>query len=287
MFEKALVATDLSPAADHLMDCALQLRALGVRAVRLLHVEEARFTVGLDEALAEIDRPELLAQATRLEEQGYAVGIEMARGVPWYEIVEAARHSGSDVVILASHGRGALAESLLGGTAARVAEHAPVPVLVLRLGLMDERGGRYCSLRFASVLDHVLFPTDFSAAARRAFDAVLTLAPRARRITLLHVNEAFAGEHGTPELPAAFEEEDRSRLENRVEALRNAGCPDAAYEIARGNPRRLLLERARDEDVSLLVLGSRGWSSVGAVLLGSTAHTLVRHARAPVLLVRD
>jgi nucleotide-binding universal stress UspA family protein len=285
MFEKALVATDLSPASDHLIDCAGQLKALGVRDVTLLHVAETRFSVGLDESLALREEPELATRASRLREHGYEVEAELARGIAWFEIVDAARKNGSHLIVLASHGRGAIAESLLGGTAARVAENSPIPVLVLRMGLMDEAGGRYCVLRFAGVLDYVLLPMDFSGAARRAFDVVRGFGPAARRVLLTHVNEDIVWEHVAPEIPTTFEEEDRTRLAGLVEALRNAGCADVRYEIARGHPRRVILERAEDEDVSLIVLGTRGWSPVKEVLLGSTAHILVRHARAPVLLI--
>ncbi|MBI5443807.1 MAG: universal stress protein, partial [Deltaproteobacteria bacterium] len=285
MFEKALVATDLSPASDHLLECAGQLGALGVRDVTLLHVAETRFSVGLDESLALREEPELATRASRLREHGYKVEVELARGIAWFEIVDAARRKGSHLIVLASHGRGAIAESLLGGTAARVAENSPIPVLVLRMGLMDKAGGRYCALRFANALDYVLLPTDFSGAARRAFDVVRGFCPSAHRVLMLHVNQEIVWEHLAPEIPAAFEEEDRNRLADHVEALRNAGCPDARFEIARGHGRKVILERAASEEVSLIVLGTRGWSPLKEVVLGSTAHALVRHARAPVLLV--
>ncbi|MHB8767097.1 MAG: universal stress protein [Deferrisomatales bacterium] len=286
MFRRALVATDLSPASERLLECSAQLQELGCRHLTLAHVEETRFSVGLDESLAEAHRPDLARQAETLEAQGYEVEALPLRGVPWYEIVAAARRTGADLLVVASHGHGALAESLLGGTAARVVEHAPCPVLVLRMSLMEQDGGRYCPLRFADVLGHVLFPTDFSAGSRRAFEVLQGLAGRITQVTLLHVNQELAWEHLAPEIARNYEEDDARRLADTTAVLRNAGCERVSPIVARGDPRRILLEWAGKEDVSLVVLGSRGWGPVKELLLGSTAHALVRHARAPVLVVR-
>lgn len=286
MFPHALIATDLSSTSRRLFECAAQLQALGCTRATVAHVEETRFSVGLDESLAEAHRPELEGQVEALRGQGYQVEALPLRGVPWYELVEAARRSQADLLVVASHGHGALRESLLGGTAARVIEHAPCPVLVLRMSLMEEDGGRYCPLRFARALDHVLFPTDFSAGSRKAFGVLQGLAGRTARVTLLHVNQELAWEHLSPEIARSFEADDAQRLADMTAVLHNGGCDHVEPVIAHGDARRTLLEWADKEDVSLVVLGSRGWGTMQEMLLGSTAHALVRHARAPVLVVR-
>jgi len=48
------------------------------------------------------------------------------------EIVEAARESNSDLIIIGNHGRTGWSRILVGGTAERVVRHAPCPVLVIR-----------------------------------------------------------------------------------------------------------------------------------------------------------
>lgn len=47
-------------------------------------------------------------------------------------IVEAARESNVDMIVLGTHGRTGLAHLVLGSTAERVVRHAPCPVLVVR-----------------------------------------------------------------------------------------------------------------------------------------------------------
>lgn len=53
-------------------------------------------------------------------------------GAPDVEILEAARASDADLVILSTHGRSGLAHALLGSTAERVVRYASCPVLVVR-----------------------------------------------------------------------------------------------------------------------------------------------------------
>jgi len=58
--------------------------------------------------------------------------VQVREGVPWQEIIAAARETCADLIILATHGRTGLRHVLLGSVAERVVRHAPCPVLVVR-----------------------------------------------------------------------------------------------------------------------------------------------------------
>jgi nucleotide-binding universal stress UspA family protein len=60
-----------------------------------------------------------------------AKGVEVHVGVPWEAICTTARERRADLVIIGSHGYGGL-DRLLGTTAAKVVNHAPCSVLVVR-----------------------------------------------------------------------------------------------------------------------------------------------------------
>ena len=57
-------------------------------------------------------------------------------GRPWSEVVDAAKESNADLLIVATHGRTGLQHVLLGSVAEKIIRHAPCPVLVVR---NDER----------------------------------------------------------------------------------------------------------------------------------------------------
>jgi nucleotide-binding universal stress UspA family protein len=55
-------------------------------------------------------------------------------GVPYHEVVEAAKAEQADLVLLATHGRGEVHRLLVGSVADRVVRMAPCPVLTLKEG---------------------------------------------------------------------------------------------------------------------------------------------------------
>lgn len=63
--------------------------------------------------------------------------IILVHGTPFAELVRAARNEEADLLILGTHGRGAIAHLLLGSVAERVVRAAPCPVLTVREGEHD------------------------------------------------------------------------------------------------------------------------------------------------------
>ena len=59
--------------------------------------------------------------------------IVVVRGEPVKEILKAADENNCDLIVMGSHGYGALEDAMLGGTARRVLRRAKVPVLLVRL----------------------------------------------------------------------------------------------------------------------------------------------------------
>jgi nucleotide-binding universal stress UspA family protein len=53
-------------------------------------------------------------------------------GTPYEQIIEAARRLEVDLIVMATHGRSALSQFLLGSVAEKVVRFAPCPVLVVR-----------------------------------------------------------------------------------------------------------------------------------------------------------
>ncbi|MCU7826488.1 universal stress protein [Kitasatospora sp. DSM 101779] len=56
--------------------------------------------------------------------------------------------------------------------------------------------------------------------------------------------------------------------------------------VARGTPAQVLLSEAGEQDVVLLVVGSRGIGGFAGALLGSVGQHCAQHAPCPVLIVR-
>jgi nucleotide-binding universal stress UspA family protein len=64
-----------------------------------------------------------------------------------------------------------------------------------------------------------------------------------------------------------------------------AACPPVAIFVRDGSPGREILAAADEWSADLVVLGTHGRGGLTRLLLGSTADSVVRHARCPVLVV--
>lgn len=71
--------------------------------------------------------------------------------------------------------------------------------------------------------------------------------------------------------------------QNAVSKLQAAGI-DAGADILEGHACEALLRAAEAHDADLIVVGRRGHSLLGEVLLGSTSECVVRRGRVPILV---
>lgn len=291
MFAKVILATDLSPASDTVIDCMGGLRSLGTREIVLLHAVFVQVhypeTYDTEEALRRAAAPKLEEQRGRLEGMGFRVTTEMPAGSPPRVISEYAEDHDASLIVVGSHGASLQHDILLGSVTNEVIHRGTRPVLVVRQKVIADSSGRArCEAACRDLLADVLHPTDFSEVAERAFTYVEKLAAAgARRIRLLHVqDQARLSPHLIDRL-AEFNATDLARLERLKDRLDSGGGPEVVAEVAYGSPTSEIVKRASDGSTSLIVMGSQGRGFIAEVFLGSVAHNVVRLAPIPVLLV--
>ncbi len=81
---------------------------------------------------ADTARAGLETAAQRLRVAGQTVRSEVATGDPAPRIVDKAADLGAEMIVMASHGRGALGRLIYGSVADQVGHESPVPVMVVR-----------------------------------------------------------------------------------------------------------------------------------------------------------
>jgi nucleotide-binding universal stress UspA family protein len=141
----------------------------------------------------------------------------------------------------------------------------------------------------------ILVGTDFSRPARHALIQALSLAPdRDAGVLLLHVIHAPDLEvlARLAEVPEGVLRERlvRERRERLAELITEVGdrVGDVPVEtmLTWGHPYEVILKKASESDVSLIVLGTSGRSAdIERALFGSTAEKVLRSAPCPVLCV--
>ncbi len=266
----------------------LDALALGHRLNEATGAPAVLVTVFAHHPLHDPEHPELArvreeARDTLLE-LAHAEGLESAdaRVIPGNfaarELQRVTEEPETGLIVVGSTTRGPIGRLLIGGVGERLLAGGACPVAVAPHGYGE---------REASGLRCIGVGLDGSQEASYALGAAVTLATacgaRIRAITVF-ARLAF-GAAPTGALPGASAN-DLMRSELRAihdEAI--AGVPAGVETESRfvdGSADEVLV--AESADVDLLIVGSRGYGPVGAVLLGSASTALARAASCPVIV---
>ena len=190
---------------------------------------------------------------------------------------EIAEREAARLIVVGPSHRSGLGRVQPGSTGERLLSGAPAPVAIAPRGYADSERG----------LEQVATAFDGSPESSQALEwaAKIAQSPDTRlRVVSVHAPIAF------PHVSArgAFAGESVSRALRRAlvqqQAAAIAAHGDSADGILRdGDPATVLVDASREADI--LVLGSRGYGPLRAVLLGSVSQAVIRHASCPIVVV--
>jgi nucleotide-binding universal stress UspA family protein len=300
VFTKILVPLDGTQLSEHALAFAAALSDAGTTTT-LLHVDEPDGATGaVVEAVVEAqdgavpiddeDQTQALDAVAERWRSAYkgAVDIDVAFGDPKTEILRAADETKADLIVAATHARGAIGRWAFGSVADDLARSTAVPMLVVRA--KDE-----AISPAPAMIDRILFPFDGSAVAATALPLAVALAKRLG-IPALVISAYDPGPVGPivtgvePSYPVTAYAE----IQDELEALAKEAATKAEAEFAAAGvsamsavhlgPAALTIEDAAAEG-DLIVMTSHGRGGLKRALLGSVAEKLIRDAKAPTLLV--
>jgi len=129
---------------------------------------------------------------------------------------------------------------------------------------------------------------DHSEVAQRALDAAKDLALLSKgEVWVLHLREKeVIAQMG--DVPSESAADAKSPVSAAVEALTKAGVTahGEVRDTTFGHAAREIMEDAKEHDVGVIVMGTRGRSDLTGLVLGSTAHKVIHLADRAVLVVR-
>ncbi len=272
---------DMALAAAHCMDC--QVKVLGVLPVS----EGSNYAVYML-PLREAERI--------LSEHGIHTTAELIQGYPAEVIVNQAQATQPDLLVLGAKGLRATLGILLGGVAQQVVEHACCPVLVIRAPY--RRINQVLVVTDGS--DHgrqaVEFATNFPFIAGTVFHLLHVLPPSAMLTPELLSNIWTLSSEGLD--PSLFTSRE---LEAEVEKARKAGQAilveanqimlaqdiKATTKLLQGDAATEIIQYTSDNQIDLIIAGSRGLNPMQSWLIGSVSRKLVHYAGCSVLLVKQ
>jgi nucleotide-binding universal stress UspA family protein len=220
------------------------------------------------------------------------VSTRLLQGRVWEALVRHIEESGADLVVMATHGRGAFSRAWLGSVADALLRHTDRPVLLVRPLEDDAPPPGDEDIDFS----RILVPLDGSDLGRSILDPALELGSLfGARYHLLRV-VSIPTESPSPYLPYAMpmnagliegaRQAAVTAMDAAAEELRRRGVEADAEVVVDTQPSHVILTRAAELDSGLVALATHGRSGLSRIVLGSTADKVIRGAPGPVLVLR-
>ena len=141
MYRRILLPTDGSEGSQRAIEHAVALADEVGATIHAVYVLNATEFDELDGDAVDERRHTGESALETVERAGERVGInvetELRRGVPHEEILAAAEESGSDAVVMGTHGRTGIDRLLVGSVTERVIRESPIPVTTVRVAEQD------------------------------------------------------------------------------------------------------------------------------------------------------
>jgi nucleotide-binding universal stress UspA family protein len=297
MFRSLLVPLDRSPFAEQALPFALSIARRANARLELVEVHAsyawndrhacwAPFDDALDASWKQQEQLYLEATAKWLASMsrvsisaGVLPGSDVLPETVAEGIQERARASRTDLIVMATHGRGPGGRFALGSVADELLRRACVPVLLVR------RGQTAPELIPEPALDDVLIPLDGSPLAEQVLAPALDLARLMEaRCSLLRVVERPSSGHGSVGLPEVAQAE--AYLQRVAGRMRERGLQVRARALVARRAAEAIAGEAEAQGSKLIALATHGRGGLKRLLVGSVADQVVRRAATPVLVYR-
>jgi nucleotide-binding universal stress UspA family protein len=309
MFHSILVPLDGSPFAEQALPFALGLAG---RAGAGLHLVRAHIplvyatgVVVLDlDADQRVKEREVaymdgLARALTAMPPHVRVSAEVLDALVAPTLAEQLAALKTDLIVMATHGRGPISRMWLGSTADALVRTASVPLLLIRPSepATGTSAGAPALRQPSPPFRRMLIALDGSSLAEKALTPALEIGRlMGATCTLLRVVEPVMQVDITPEwsVPAGVDETLTQQLCDQADAylkeisqrLRGEGVDCQTRVVAHPQPAAAILDEARDQQADLIALATHGRGHLKRFFLGSVADKVVRGASTPVLVYR-
>ena len=291
MFKKFIVVTDMSDDALELMGCVGRLKAYGAQKCLLIQYrtvdEVIDYTRGQSNLPLHKYEEIFKENQENLVEAGFEVETRVLAGYPATEINKIAVAEDHSLIVVGARRRTSTGELYFSTLANDLMHAVSKPLMIMRPRRTDISGkdGRVV-IDGCEVAQHLLYPTDFSENADIAFTKVLEMAPgNAKKVTLLHVQDAAKISPHLDERVEEFNRIDKARLEGMKKLLQDRGDIEVDVTVKYGSPAVEIIKTIEEGSIPLVVMGSQGRGYVKEFFLGSVSANVARKAHSSVLLI--
>ncbi|MDD4159971.1 MAG: universal stress protein [Synergistaceae bacterium] len=287
MFNKFIVATDLSDDSLELIGCVDRLKAYGAQKCLLIQymtVNEVIHCTRRQSNFPVHKYEEFFMESKQsLIKEGFEVQARVLAGYPVSGINKIAVSEEYSLIATGARRSTSSGEIYFSPLANELMHVVSKPLLIMRSRRSDIPG---ISIDGSEVSEHLLYPTDFSDNADMAFSKVLELASgRVKKVTLLHVQDAAKINPHLEDKIEEFNRIDIARLEGMKKLLQEKGAVDVDVLVKYGSPAAEIINTVEELGIQLVVMGSQGRGYVKEFFLGSVSGNVARRALSSVLII--
>jgi len=293
LLKHAIVALDLSESSEIIVECLPYFKKLGTEKITLFTSISVPYPGGLSEKSETRMKETMESYRSIVEKQGYTVSSEVRFNINSYaprEIIDGATDHKADYLIIGNRGHSKVHDLLLGSTASETMQRSHLSIYLIKINATHEKELEdrklYCARACRDSLNHILYATDFSETAERAFKTLRDITGQhSERITLFHVQSK--GRIGTddPQKLEEFNAIDRERLEKRKKILQQNTDAEIDIKISYGSTAHEILREADESKATLIMMGSQGRGYVRELFIGGVAYKVMRGSKIPVFIV--
>lgn len=301
MIKSILVPLDGSPFAEQALPwaaCLAKVTGAHLELVRVhdpvppwtIATEGAVAATAVDPSIRDAEEQYLANCAARLEEGGFSgVTRQLLDGEVVDQIAAHAEDNAFGLVVLATHGRGALSRLWLGSVSDALVRRLTVPMLLIR-------PAEGTAIPPAEQFRKVFVALDGSTESESAIGPALALAdPKRCEVVLLRVVPPvpIAGEAGMgaslpmdDTLTSSLTEQAEGYLKGVAARIRTPAVSVSTRVVVEPGVAQAILHEATLADAELVALATHGARGLRRMVLGSVADKVLRGADRPVLLTR-
>jgi nucleotide-binding universal stress UspA family protein len=294
---KVLLGIDPSTASQAVTDTAVERPWPRGTSFAIIHIVDLASFARVPALIEEEKRSAQIfvkGAAEKIAATGHPVTSDVFIGLPRRDLSRYAKDWGAELIMVGSHGQGALKRFLIGSVAQAALRTAPCSVEIVR------RREHRASIGVRAL--KILVATDGSECSAAAVKSVASrpwpAGTEARIVSVVQLlvpeNESSASSLSAV-YPASLVEElindARTRARDAVayakKTLAEAGLKVTGKDATPiGDPRDAVLEMAKQWEADLIVLGSHGWKGLDRMLIGSVSESVALHANCSVEVVR-
>jgi len=270
LLEKILIATDLGPTSDELVQNGIKLaKIINGRIILLYVLNLSSENKGIQQFLLNATKIHL----TKIKDQIIKEGVEcdepiIASGSVYDEIVNEASINDVNLIFIGSGNKNTNSHYALGLNAKKVIQKTQIPVWVNKSGSKIK-------------IDKILCPVDFSDSSIRAIKSAIVLSKKFH--AKLYVQNVYESVHTSGYLDKDYLEKELEKEKRINEDFFNDFISDFDFRgldweksLNSGFPEIEILNFIKMNDIDLLIMGSAGKSGLSKLFLGSVTEKVIR-----------